>query len=121
MKEIIDNINKGMDKILSFFIFFSFTLLAGLGFAFGGFALLIIFIEKGLNPYIIELSFRMVGVLLSILVVIVVLKFYFWLIQKYLMPRVEKKSKERDEERKKELIKIICNSVRKELKGKRKK
>ena len=117
MKEIIERIDKFIDNILPFFIYILLGFLSLGGFFYGGSALALIFIEKGIDPYIILVSFKFIRCFLVIVLWIVIIKLFFLLI-KILIPILEKSSSKQKEKGKKEFVKVIREAVREELRSK---
>ncbi len=117
MKEIIERMSKFIDSILSFFIYFLLGFLAVGGFLYGSSALTFIFIEKGVSPYPILMSFKLLGFFFAIVILILIIKLLFLLIKK-LIPILEESSSKQKEKGKKEFVKVIREAVREELKSK---
>jgi len=117
MRELLEKINNALSKGIDYLLSSLLGFLSMTGFLFGSLALMILMIQMDAKISIILFSFKIVGIILGIGVVLVVFKFYFWLIKKYLLPLAEKQR----EEKIKEFDKHMRSIIREELKTARRK
>ena len=88
-EKIIDQINGFLEPFVRYLSMFLFGFTSLVGFVFGSFALLIIFAEKGVNTYIIELVFKLFNFLLKLFLIALLVRITF-LIAKYVSEKKKK-------------------------------
>ena len=114
MKETIERIDQVLSTALNYLSSFLIAFLSITGFMFGSLALMILRVEMDANISIILFSFKIISVFLVTALFLIIIKIYFWLIKKYLLPRAEKNKKRKL----KEFEEMMRSIIRKELKNK---
>ncbi len=114
MKETIERIDQVFSTALNYLSSFLVAFLSITGFMFGSLALIILMVERGGDISIILFSFKIISIFLVTGLFLIIIRIYFWLIKKYLLPRAEKNKAKRL----KEFEEIMRSIIRKELKNK---